>query len=73
MKIELSQIYNNNPYYTIHQNGSIFHAFGYENVKKFVEEAKSKGEEIEVGGMEKLLEEHNKLLKFIGGKNEKNN
>jgi hypothetical protein len=65
MKIELSQIYNNNPYYTIrYDNGEINHSFGYEQTKEYIEAARAKGEKIEIVET-KFLKEHNKLVALL--------
>ena len=65
MKIALSQIYDNKPYYTIrHDNGKINHSFGYEQTKAYIESAIAKGEKIEVEDT-KFLDEHNKLIELI--------
>ena len=79
MKIELSQVYNNKPYYTIrHEDGKKSQSFGYEQTKDFIESAITKGEKIEVEDT-KFLDEHNKLIELIKSnpmkrrKNEKEN
>jgi predicted DNA-binding WGR domain protein len=65
MKIELTRIYNNRPYYTIrHDDGKISHAFGYEQVEKFVNEANAKGEKIELVET-KVLEKHSRLVELV--------
>jgi len=65
MKIELTRIYNNKPYYTIrHEDGTISYAFGYEQVRKCVEEAKNRREEIELVET-KFLEEHSELVALL--------
>lgn len=65
MKIELSQIYNNKPYYTIrHDDGKINHSFGYEQTKAYIESAIAKGEKIEFEDA-KFLEEYSELLDLV--------
>ncbi len=65
MIIELSKIYNNRPYYTIKsKDGTIAHAFGYDQVRPFVEKAKAAGEEIKVVDT-RFLEEHSQLVALL--------
>jgi len=65
IKITLSQIYNNQPYYTIkHKDGRVDHAFGYEQVKKHITEARKNREKIEIGET-LFLDEHNKLVELV--------
>jgi len=66
MKIELSRIYNNKPYYTIrHNDGKIAHAFGYEQIRLIVEKARADKEKIELIET-KFLKEHSKLVDLLG-------
>lgn len=65
MKIELTGIYNNKPYYMIrHDDEKINHSFGYEQTKNYIEAARTKGEKIEFEDT-KFLDEHNKLIELI--------
>ena len=65
MKIELTQIFNNKPYYTIvYEDGKRAHALGYEQTKRYSEEAKTKGEKIELVRTA-FLDEHSKLIKLV--------
>lgn len=64
MKIKLSQIYNNKPYYVVtHKDGRIEHAFGYAQIKKCVDVARSRKEKIEI--VDSFLDEHSKLLGLL--------
>jgi len=66
MIIEVSNIIaDDKPYYTIRDGNMIYHAIGFEQVKRFVDEAKSRGEEIEVKDISAFLTEHNKLLELL--------
>jgi len=72
MKIELTRVYDNKPYYTMtYEDGKRAHALGYEQTEKFVEEAKAKGEKIELVETT-FLEEHSKLVALLNS-NKKTN
>lgn len=72
MIIELAQLYNNNLYYKItYKDGKQAYSLGYEQTRKLIEEAKARGEKIEIRGIQKLVEEHNKLIKFIKSENKR--
>ncbi len=65
MRIELTQIFNNKPYYTITgEDGKISYAMGYKQAEAFVNEAKAKGEKIELVRTA-FLDEHSKLVKLV--------
>ena len=65
MIIKLLNIYNDKPYYTIICKDGTYNALGYEQVKRFIDEAKNKKEKIEIERIDKLLNEHNKLIELI--------
>jgi len=66
MKIEVSNIVAGNmPYYTVRSGNGTYYAIGFEQVISFVNEAKSRGEGIEVEDISVFLNEHNKLLEAI--------
>lgn len=72
MKLELSRVYGNQPYYTIYSdNGDIGYALGFENARKFIDEAGARGEKIEIENLGFLVE-HVQLMELLnsGGKNE---
>ncbi len=65
MKIKLSNIYNDRPYYEIvHEDGKVDYAFGAKQVKKIVERTRQKDEKVQIEEA-KFLDEHSKLLKLI--------
>ncbi len=72
MKIELANIFGNKPYYIMYcEDGKRIHALGYEQAKKYVEEAKSRGEQIELAETT-CLDEHSELVELVNSLNKTN-
>ncbi len=74
MKIELKQIYNNQPYYEITSNGNTCYFIKAEGVDRVIKEAQARGEEIDTKKLKKTIdnitEDYNKIMSIIGGKNQ---
>ena len=71
IKISLTRIYGNKPYYTIKgENGSLSYALGYEQIAKVVEQAGARREKIELEDT-KFMEEHSKLIDLLKSQEEK--
>ena len=64
MKIILRGIYAQGPYYEVIRNGKTNYIYGFDNLKKLIEEAKRKNEEIELVES-RGFEEHGKLIKLL--------
>ena len=70
MKVEVTGIVAGGmPYYTVRDCNGIYHAIGFEQIKRIINKAKERGEEVEVNDISTFLGEHNKLLEYL--KNEK--
>jgi hypothetical protein len=68
IRITLSQIHNNKPYYTIkREDGKVDRVFGYEQAEKYIIEARKNGEKVEIEDT-LFLDEHNKLVKLVKSK-----
>ncbi len=65
IKVKLSQVYNNQPYYSITQNESTHYAFGAEQAAKVVKGMRKAREKVSVESIASLMEEHNKLIKLL--------
>jgi len=65
IKVRLSQVYNNHPYYTITQNGKIYNAFGTEQVMIILKDIRKGREKIDIESIESLIEEHTKLCELL--------
>lgn len=65
MKIEITGVYNNQIYCTlIYNDGKRINTIG-EGIKKYIDEARRLGEQIDFTGVEKIAEEFKGLLKLL--------
>ena len=71
INVRLSQIYNNKPYYEIRKGRKVCYALGSYQAIDIIKSLREKREQIKVKGIDKILNEHNKLIEFI--KNDKEN
>ena len=69
IQVEITQIFNGKPYYTISKNGQESKALGYERAQEVIDSisAKPRGkpEKVEFVGVEGILQEHNKLKQSV--------
>lgn len=69
IKVKVSQIYNNQLYYSITKNKMTYSAFGAEQAIIVIKDIRKDREKVDVESIDPILEEHSKLIEFIKSEN----
>ncbi len=65
MRIEITGAYDKGIYFDVITDKGIMHAYGFEDIKKLIDDARAKGEQIEFRGRKTIYDciKLNRLLK----------
>jgi len=65
IRVRLSQVYNNQPYYAIEKNGRTYNGFGAEQAAGIIRDIRKGREKINIENIEPLIKEHTKLCGLL--------
>lgn len=74
IKVKLSQIYNNKPYYEIKdKKGRTYYATEPERAVEIANEIRKNREKINIESIDQILDKHNRLIELVNSLNKRKN